>query len=100
VLTIGFGNGQMGMSRVTLDGVLLKIGDIRALAIDGAAPGARLSIKSTATDVNDQSDTVSVQYRLTGGAAPLEFTAEGTAPERGGSVAFRAEIIFEPGPGT
>jgi len=93
-LTIAFGNAQMGISRLSdSNGKPPTIG----LFVDfplGKMKGRTLSIKSTVTDINNQTDDVNVAYTLTGGPAPLHFGLDAVADAEGKSVDFNLDVEF------
>lgn len=93
LLSIQFGNGQMGMSRLKVDDELLSIGSFSSFPLQNMS-GKTLLIKSTVTDVNDQTDNVNATYLLSGGPQALEFGLDAVAEANGKSVDFNVEVKF------
>ena len=93
-LTIAFGNAQMGISRLAdSNGTPPRIGIFTDAPL-GRMQGRTLSIKSTVSDINNQTDDVNVAYTITGGPAPLHFGLDGVAEAEGKSVDFNLDVEF------
>jgi len=92
-LTIAFGDAQMGISRLLNNGALFKIGLFEDFDL-GQMKDRTLSIKSTVTDINNQTNNVSVVYLITGGQAPLQFGLDAVAEAEGKSVDFNCDVDF------
>lgn len=77
-LTVRFGDAQLGTSRVTLDEELVLVGDVEKLDLgDGSdLRGRHLSVVSTISDVNAESDRLLASYELSGGLEPLHLSLE------------------------
>lgn len=93
VLAVVIGEGQIGTSRVRLDGAELvtATGPITvAVGKPATVKGKRLFIRSIINDVNSLTNRMSVTYRLTGGAAPRQSIANANAPNEGDVLVFEA----------
>jgi len=98
LLTIAIGDGQLGSSRVSLDGKRVAKGDaIKNLLLGKGSKlvGKTITIKSVVTDVNDQTNHTSILYSLRGGAAPADYELKATVMEEGDSIIYRATIVLE-----
>jgi hypothetical protein len=76
-LTVGFGNAQFGSSHVERqNGDILVIGEVTALPLGGGAAlrGTKVRVVSVVTDINPNTNLLSVTYDLTGGSAPVSLT--------------------------
>jgi hypothetical protein len=83
LLTVVFGDAQFGSSHVErLNGELLRIGDVDRLSIGkgSAIRGTGIRVVSTVTDINPNTNLLSVTYSLSGGAAPSNLTETDDVP--------------------
>jgi hypothetical protein len=96
-LSIAIGEGQLGQSRVSLEGRELKIGAIKRLPIGSGRDllGLTLTVKSVITDISDKTDRTSITYRMWGGLLDLEFAQQATVDREGDSVIYRLYVDFE-----
>lgn len=96
-LTIVFGDEQMGVSAVILNGQELARGDISDLLIGTGDKinNLKLKIKSVVTDINDSTDNTSITYIFKGGKADREFGLTGISEGNGSIVAYISEFLFK-----
>src|SRR4029453_10375357 len=93
-LTIAFGNAQMGISRLADSGGAPPRIGIFTDAPLGRMQGRTLSIKTTGTHINNQTDDLNVAYTITGGPSPLLFGLDAVAEAEGKSVDFNLDVEF------
>ena len=91
-VSVVIGEGQIGSSLVRVGPKEIAIGAVTKQKIGkgSALAGKALLIKTVVTDVNDQTNRLSVRYELQGGKADKVFDLESTVAEEGDSVVFRA----------
>lgn len=95
-MTISIGDGNLGTTVVMLEDDILGIGAISDLKIGKGdmIKGKALKTKTVVTDFNDQTQDLSVTYKLEGGKHPFNFTLHATTENVGASENFYAEIKF------
>lgn len=94
ILSIAFGNGQLGASVVT--GANAAIGLITNWKVGAGQTlrGQAIDIHSVVTDVNAQTNVVNAVYDLTGGDHPQTLELESTVPNNGDSERFHVIVNF------
>ena len=94
VLAVVIGEGQIGTTRVKLDGVALSVTATGPVTVTvgkaSAVKGKELFIRSIVNDVNSLTNRMSVTYRLTGGAAAGHSIAHGSVVNEGDVLVFEA----------
>jgi len=95
-LTIIIGDAQLGSSLVLLEGQELGRGEIKNMEIGRGADivGKILKVKSIVTDVNDNTNRMSIIYQLRGGQDDKSYSLEDIVSEDGDSTIFRAKVEF------
>src|SRR3954464_2220560 len=94
VLTIIFGNGQLGASTVTGANVIL--GEVKNWTVGSGLQliGMNIDIHSVLTDVNAASNRLNADYLLTGGVHPQTLSLESIVDEEGDSDRFHVKVNF------
>ena len=94
VLTITFGQGQIGASTVL--GAAVIVGDVKSFVVGRGAAlrGQNIDIHSVVTDVNASTNLVSADYDLTGGDHPQTIALENTVQNEGDSDRFHVVVNF------
>ncbi|QDU66396.1 hypothetical protein [Engelhardtia mirabilis] len=92
LLTVTIGNGQFGTSLVRLNSAEKCRGDIGDLELGkpGSLKGKKVRVKSVVTDVRDETNRLTVTYKLAGGAQDQTFVSTGVVENDGDSMLFRA----------
>ena len=92
ILTVEFGDAQIGASVVKLSGTERGTGEITDLKIGSkqAVVGKKVTVKSVVTDVNDKTNRTSVTYTLRSGKLKQVFVSSGTVDVNGDSIIYRA----------
>jgi hypothetical protein len=94
-LQVTIGDGQLGSSRAVVGSKQFdaagKLDEVVGKGSDLA--GQKLTVRSTVTDTNKQTNNTSVTYRLTGGPGTFEETLTFTVENERDSVGYKA--VFE-----
>lgn len=95
-LKITIGERQFGRSRVALDGAAPRTGGFKELALGKGRDlaGKTLTVETTVSDLNAETNAMTVEYRLEGGASTLTTPLAGTAAQEGDLLDFRATFRF------
>jgi len=94
VLTIIFGNGQLGASTIT--GANAIVGEVKNWTVGRGMQliGLNIDIHSVLTDVNASTDRLTGDYLLTGGDHPQTVSLESIVDNEGDSDRFHVKINF------
>ena len=94
VLSITFGDGQLGASAVL--GAAVIVGEVKNFAVGkgNALRGNSIDIHSVLTDVNASTNRLSADYDLTGGDHDQTVALEATVDNEGDSDRFRVIVNF------
>jgi hypothetical protein len=94
VLSITFGDGQLGASAVL--GAAVIIGDVQDFVVGHGKDlrGNNIDIHSVLTDVNASTNRLSADYDLTGGDHDQTVALETTVANDGDSDRFRVIVNF------
>jgi hypothetical protein len=94
VLTITFGNGQLGAS--TVMGANTIIGDVTNWTVGkgSAIRGKFINIHSVLTDVNASTNRLNADYDLAGGDHPQTLSLETIVDDEGDSTRFHVIVNF------
>ena len=94
LLTVGIGDAQIGGSVVLVDGLEVGSNQITQLKLGKGSDlhGARVKIKTTVADTNDQTNRTSVTYSFEGGPHPLRTEITSQVDNDGDSMVFNARF--------
>jgi hypothetical protein len=94
VLTITFGNGQLGASTIT--GANAIVGEVKNWTVGKGDDlrGKKIDIHSVLTDVNASTNRLNGDYALTGGDHPQTISLESTVENQGDSDRFHVTVNF------
>jgi len=95
MLTVAFGNGQFGTSRVRTP-TRSRIGSVKRWPVGegGALRGKVARIKSIVADINDSTDMVSAWFELSGGVVTERVELHDRVDEEGESKVFDITVRF------
>jgi hypothetical protein len=94
VLSITFGDGQLGASTVL--GAAAIVGEVKGFTVGKgeALRGNSIDVHSVLTDVNGSTNRLSATYDLTGGDHAQTVSLETIVPNEGDSDRFRVIVNF------